>query len=218
MLPERKLVSKYIITTNKKIKPEREWYKIWINGIKTKYSTNRRGNVLNRRTHRTLKPMNTSGNYWCYHLMVNNKRIVVLRHRLIACIFIPIPKKYKDIGFDQEYLEVNHIDRDTTNFETENLEWVTPLENKQHAAATEMCKINKYYINKSKGQGEETEKFRNNSKLTGSQAIEISDAIYRGEKIADIARRYSVTPQTISCIKRGKSWSDVTGRRRKIKP
>ena len=212
MIPKRKILSKYVIYTSKKIKPEREWYKIWINGVKTNYSVNRSGNVLNRRTHRTLKPINSVKGYWTYQLMVNHKRIVVTRHRLIACIFIPIPKKYRNMGFDQEYLEVNHKDRDTTNFEIDNLEWLTPIENKQHAIVTEDCAVNKYFINKSKGQGRNAVRFRKNSKLTESDVLEISNAIYRGESMTSLAKRYGVTIPTISAIKTGRTWGDITKR------
>lgn len=213
MLPEKKLVSKYYVTTNKKIKPEREWYKIYINGIKTIYSVNIRGNVLNRRTRKVLKPMETCRHYWVYHLMVNGKRIVMMRHRLIACIFIPVPKRYRDLGFAQDFLEVNHVDRDTSNFDIDNLEWLTPEENKLHAKYTEDCKVNKYYIEKTKGQtDEEQKKFRHNTKLTEPQVIEISNALYRGESIPSLAKRYNVSKVTIDNIKFGKSWGDVTKR------
>lgn len=52
-------------------------------------------------------------------------------HRLVADAFIPNPSKSP---------QVNHIDGDKQNNNASNLEWVTPLENSQHAYATGLAR------------------------------------------------------------------------------
>lgn len=47
------------------------------------------------------------------------------------------------------------------------------------------------------------------SKLTDKEVVEIKTLLNRGVKGADIARRYSVSPRTISNIKTGASWSHI---------
>lgn len=61
----------------------------------------------------------------------------VYLHRVLACMFIPNPENKK---------QVNHIDLDKSNNDLENLEWLTPKENLQHArdnGAYDLCFINK---------------------------------------------------------------------------
>jgi hypothetical protein len=54
-------------------------------------------------------------------------------HRLVAKLFVGIPERH--IGKDFEELQVNHIDAFPPNNHCSNLEWVSNLENQQHARA-----------------------------------------------------------------------------------
>jgi hypothetical protein len=50
---------------------------------------------------------------------------------------------------------------------------------------------------------------RGNQKLTKSQAVQIIQRCNSGERNADLAREYGVTPRAISNIKNGRSWKSL---------
>ena len=64
--------------------------------------------------------------YWFVSLRVEGKYVPTYVHRAVAKAFIPNPDNKP---------EVNHKDGDTSNNSVENLEWVTPQENTNHAVA-----------------------------------------------------------------------------------
>ena len=94
-----------------------------------------------------------------------------LVHRLVAKAFIPNPENLK---------EVNHKDGNKFNNCVENLEWVTPAENAQHARATgligfqKMRPVRQYSLN-----GELMMVFESATEAgrqTGCQQSKITDA------------------------------------------
>ena len=76
--------------------------------------------------------------YLCCSLLNKTKLV----HRLIALTWIPNPDNKP---------QVNHIDGNKTNNKVENLEWVTGLENMQHATMTGLRDTEKMKLN---GNGE----------------------------------------------------------------
>lgn len=65
-----------------------------------------------------------SHGYRAVELCINNNRYTVGVHRLVALAFIPNPENKP---------EVNHKDRNRSNNNVDNLEWVTQSENVAHA-------------------------------------------------------------------------------------
>lgn len=57
-------------------------------------------------------------------------------HRLVAMMFLEIPKKYLDLGYTFKSLQVNHINGIPHCNGIINLEWCTPKENTRHAHIT----------------------------------------------------------------------------------
>ena len=73
-----------------------------------------------------LSPTKTV-DYLYVKIWANNKRQQRSVHRLVAMAFIP--------NTDDSKNEVNHLDLNKLNNKVENLQWVSPSENKRHAHA-----------------------------------------------------------------------------------
>lgn len=87
------------------------------------YLVDDRGFVISKRG-KPLKPSINHRGYQIINVMVNGKRIGLGVHTAIARAFCD--------GFSPE-LQVNHKDGNKTNNKASNLEWVTAVENVQHA-------------------------------------------------------------------------------------
>ena len=74
----------------------------------------------------------------------HNKRFLV--HRLVAQAFIPNPNNLQ---------EVNHKNRDRSDNTINNLEWVSPEENKAHAHISKKTLIELYKLSIQEGQSAE---------------------------------------------------------------
>lgn len=107
-----------------------------IEGYNGNYFIGSDGSVSNRR--KSMKTYLNNKGYVCLKLVHNKVKKHCLVHRLVAQHFIPNPENKQ---------EVNHIDGDKLNNAVDNLEWVTPSENKKHALATGL----KVYNNPTKG-------------------------------------------------------------------
>lgn len=73
-----------------------------------------------------MKPYYTKGGYVRYKINYGDRNKKFQAHRLVALAFIP-----NDDPLNKT--QVDHIDNDRTNNCVENLRWVTPKENTQHA-------------------------------------------------------------------------------------
>ncbi len=96
-----------------------------IPGYENFYQVSNFGNVRSIRFNkiRNMKSWDSKG-YRVVELCINNNRYTVGVHQLVALAFIPNPENKP---------EVNHKDRNRSNNNVENLEWVTQSENVAHA-------------------------------------------------------------------------------------
>ena len=108
-----------------------DWKPIDFNNI---YYISNCGQVKNTKTDRILKPRIIKGYYTILLRDQNQLQKSFLIHRLVAKYFIPNPENKPT---------VNHIDRNRTNNNYNNLEWNTRLENCQHRSIGLNYKSNK---------------------------------------------------------------------------
>lgn len=125
-----------------------------------------------------VKRYKMKNGYEEYHLYKDDKLHHEYAHRLLARYFIPNPENKP---------HVNHIDGDPTNNSLDNLEWVTHLENVQHAVRTGLFNH--------KGENHP------GVKLTDQEVLEIRDLYkHRVFKQREIGELYGVARTTISSI------------------
>lgn len=99
------------------------WKIFYLNDEKTNYEISDRGEVRNYVTGNPISTHLQQGYRICT-LLIDNHQKSMRVHRMVALTFIPNPE-------NKPY--VNHIDGNRQNNNIENLEWVTPSENSQHA-------------------------------------------------------------------------------------
>lgn len=83
---------------------------------------------------RVLSSVPDKFGYRCVGLYNHGTKKTVKIHRLVATAFIPNPENKP---------QVNHIDRNPTNNNVENLEWVTSLENNLHSRRLFKRRVNR---------------------------------------------------------------------------
>lgn len=145
-----------------------------------------RGGGIHYKQERILKAIPGSHGYLGLSLCKNGKVSSFLIHRLMAEMFLPNPKDKR---------EVNHKDGNKLNNRIENLEWVTKLENMQHASRNGLV-----------AHGEMKTR---QAKLTDQKVLEILRRIAVGEKQYRIAQSIGVSQAIVSEVKHGKKWKHV---------
>ena len=90
------------------------------------YEVSNLGQVRNKKTNKILK-LGNCGGYLNVSLSKNGKSKTYQVHRLVSNAFI---------NNEESKPQVNHLDKDKTNNDVNNLEWVTAKENNIHKSAT----------------------------------------------------------------------------------
>ena len=114
-------------------------------------------------------------------------------HRLVAKAFISNPENKP---------QVNHIDGNKQNNRADNLEWVTPSENIQHAYKSGLIKTRKSTRKGERAIG---------AKLTNAQAKEIRRKYKKGSRdknIYTLAKEYEVSSITILKVVNHKTYKE----------
>ena len=106
------------------------WKKFIYEGQETDYSVSTEGEVRKDTTNYILS-QSSQQDYKFVGLIINGKQKRMRVHRMVALAFIDNPD-------NKPY--VNHINGNRSDNNVENLEWVTPSENTQHAVDTGLFK------------------------------------------------------------------------------
>ena len=149
-----------------------------------------RGRII--KSHEMAQSLNSNG-YIRVSLATKDGSGYKFVHRLVAELFIPNP--------DNKPF-VNHIDGNKCNNRADNLEWCTKSENERHAWNMGLHRISD---NRPRGERHGMRKLSQND-VDDIRKSHIRRDQERGS--SGLAKKYGVTPQTITDIVNGRSWKD----------
>lgn len=118
---------------NKKKNTKKRWKQLILNGEKQNYDVSNTGEIRNHTTKFVYSLTKTKGMKNCYEFFRvklndgTSKSYGI--HRLVAIMFIPIPKRYIKKGLSLNDLVVDHIDDIKYHNIKSNLQWLTYAEN-----------------------------------------------------------------------------------------
>lgn len=161
----------------------------YIKGYENLYLISNLGNIKSlpkktRKGIRLLKPVKTQ-HYFTIDLVKEKKVKKYLLHRLVAQTFLE-NKENKP--------QVNHIDGDKSNNSIKNLEWNTRSENQLHSIST----------------GLRTTVGAKNSQCKLSDNL-VKQIFYDKRIYKLISKDFGISIPTVCDIKRGYSWTHITG-------
>lgn len=138
---------------------------------------------------RIIKQSITPQGYLIVRLSKHSKTLNEFVHRMVAeayCIN------------DNSKPMVNHIDGNKLNNHANNLEWVTPSENMQHAANTGLL-THKHLI------GENNHR----SKLTTTDVLKIRELVSQGQTLTSVAKAFNIMRSHVKDIVVGIQWKHI---------
>ncbi len=157
---------------------------MWKRYKQTHYLVSDDGRVYNETTKNEISII-YSNRYEKVKLQLKNKTHTKAVHRLVAETFLE-----KVEGKN----EVNHIDGDRRNNNVNNLEWVTHLENMQHASMLRLMSSGSTHLS---------------AKLSEKDVADIRILFSQGVCDADIVKEFNIGPGTVAKIRYRQTWKDV---------
>ena len=171
-----------------------EWKQLIYNGELQNYDISNTGKIRNHTTkveYKLAKVPGMKNTYEQYGIVLTNgKKVNTGIHRLMAIMFIPIPKKYIKRKIPLSQLVVDHIDNVKYHNVISNLQWLTYKENTQ-----------KYY---------ETDFNINNICLTDKLVKKICQDLVNEMTIYEISCKYNVSELVVYNIRFGVTYTDIS--------
>lgn len=146
------------------------------------YEVSTLGRIRSTASKRILKQQRDRDGYFRITLSVGGEKISARTHRLVAIAFVPNRKKSRT--------EINHKNGIKSDNRHCNLEWVTKIENLEHAVAN----------------GLKASVGACPRKMTVADAALIRSAVIRGIPQRFLSRWFGVTQPAISCVVRNKTY------------
>ncbi len=123
--------------------------------------------------------------------------LTLLIHRVVADYFLPLPKPQETV--------ISHLDYNKLNNCVDNLQWMTPEDNRKH-------QFNSPYVIAEKRQRKYNIKYRKRKKawkLTSTQVMRIKMQLQRERPVRLIAKEFEVSETHIRRIKSGENWGHI---------
>ena len=179
-----------------KLEAAREWRKVpgW------PYEASDTGLLRNKITKKILKPTLSKTGYERVTFQHNKVRKDIRVHRAICEAWH---------GEIPEGLMVNHIDGVKTNNRPNNLEIVDHAANMRHAVMMGLSTIGLRNGAHTKPEKRRKGSLNGSAKLTEIDVISIRLARANGEKLAELAKKYSVDQSLIGKIARRDAWRHI---------
>ena len=159
-------------------------YKMWKRYKQTHYFINDAGKVYNEISDVEIS-ISHNDRYDKVKLQLKNKTYTKAVHRLVAETFLEKP-----LGKN----EVNHIDGNKRNNSVDNLEWVSHLENMQHASIVGLMSSGSNHAS---------------AKLSEEDVAEIRLLFSQGVCDNDIVKEFGISPGTAAKIRYRQTWKNV---------
>lgn len=150
------------------------------------YAVTNDGRVFNCKTNRRLKVDVSNRGYYRITVCKDNKPKKFSIHRLVAELFIPNPNNYET---------VNHINGDKSDNHVGNLEWMSQVQNQEHAVAAGLCP---------RGSA------NGNSKYQEDFIHAVCNFISKGYSRGEVISLTGITKSAFDDIRRRKTWKHIS--------
>lgn len=172
------------------------WKKIYLDDHESNYEVSNLGIVRNSSSNKVLSLTSVTTNGYV-HVSLHRHGIIYpfLLHILVASYFVPNDDPNKKN-------QVDHKDGNKLNNRADNLEWVTPKENKRRAIELGLC--NPRHMNQKKGSESGV------SKYTEKQATDVCKLLAKNLSNKEISVQLGLPTEFIRSIKRGKAWKHIS--------